>query len=240
MTEVNDVARAREAAKGYDPYDAAFLEHEFEVYDAIREHCPIAYSERMTSPITPEGWVLTRYDHSCEFLQDHRRFSNQSSAEYPMRPWIPQAVDPPAHTSYRRILNPWFTVDAMRPLEPHLEEFAEQLVAEMLTKDSFDFVAEFADPFPTKIFCELAGFPGDDYERIMDWKNTLMHPSDGHSRGLRARRRAGSRAGLRRLRRPSAVRRGGDGSPRAAWERASTDTSPGSSPNGGPSHMTTW
>lgn len=68
----------------------------------------------------------------------------------------------------------------MRPLEPHLVEFADQLVGEMLANDSFDFVAEFADAFPTKIFCELAGFPG---EQIMDWKNALMHASDGHSRG---------------------------------------------------------
>ena len=33
------------------------------------------------------------------------------------------------------------------------------------------------------IFCQLAGFPLEDYQQIMDWKNTLMHPSDGHSRG---------------------------------------------------------
>ena len=54
----------------------------------------------------------------------------------------------------------------------------------MLEKDRFDFVADFADPFPTVIFCELMGFPPEDYEQIMDWKNTLMHPDDGHPRGM--------------------------------------------------------
>jgi cytochrome P450 len=53
----------------------------------------------------------------------------------------------------------------------------------MLAKDEFDFVADFADPFPTVIFCELAGFPAADHPQIMDWKNTLMHANDGHSRG---------------------------------------------------------
>jgi cytochrome P450 len=33
------------------------------------------------------------------------------------------------------------------------------------------------------IFCELAGFPAEDYPRIMDWKNTIMHGHDGHPRG---------------------------------------------------------
>jgi cytochrome P450 len=84
------------------------------------------------------------------------------------------------HTAYRRILNPWFTVDAMTKLEPHLQQFAEKLVDEMLEKDEFDFVADFADPFPAVIFCELAGFPLEDYARIMDWKNLVLHATDGH------------------------------------------------------------
>jgi cytochrome P450 len=53
----------------------------------------------------------------------------------------------------------------------------------MLAKDEFDFVADFADPFPTVIFCELIGFPLTDYPQIMDWKNLLMHANDGHAHG---------------------------------------------------------
>ncbi len=98
-----------------------------------------------------DGWVLTRYEDSSEVLRNPEDFSNQI-ADYPVRPWIPQAVDPPMHTSYRRILNPWFSVDAMEKLEPHLQQYAEELVDKMLQKDAFDFVTEFADPFPTVIF----------------------------------------------------------------------------------------
>jgi cytochrome P450 len=87
------------------------------------------------------------------------------------------------HTAYRRILNPWFTADAMSKLEPHLAQYAEELADRMLQSDAFDFVTEFADPFPTVIFCELAGFPAADYPQIMDWKNTIMHAGDGHLRG---------------------------------------------------------
>ena len=185
MTDRESFNRAVSVAREYNPYSGQFLEHEFEVYDIMREHLPIARSESAggRSGLGVQGsWVLTRYDDSCEFLQNAATFSNQVST-YPVRPWIPQAIDPPAHSAYRRIMNPWFTVDAMRLLEPHLEKFAEELVDKMLENDEFDFVAEFADPFPTVIFCQLAGFPLEDYQQIMDWKNTLMHPSDGHSRG---------------------------------------------------------
>lgn len=195
MSEREDRNRAVSAARAYDPTTAEFLEHEFETYDLLREHLPIARSEsaRTVAPGSPPGgWVLTRYDDGCELLRNAQDFSSQL-AIYPVRAWIPQAIDPPMHTGYRRILNPWFTAEAMAKLEPHLEQYAEELADAMLAEDAFDFVARFADPFPTVIFCELAGFPAEDYTRIMDWKNTIMHGSDGHPRGrelVRARAQA--------------------------------------------------
>jgi cytochrome P450 len=122
-------------------------------------------------------------------------FSNQTS-NYPVRPWIPQAVDPPAHTWYRRIMNPWFTVEQVSRLLPHLSAYAERLLDAMLAKDEFDYVADFADPFPTVIFCELMGFPATDYPKLMEWKNALMHPADGHKRGAETAARLAREYGL--------------------------------------------
>ncbi|MDP7573353.1 MAG: cytochrome P450, partial [Myxococcota bacterium] len=185
MSKNEERNRAAAAARDYDPSKAEFLEHEFETYDLLREHLPIARSEAPQGLGVAGGnvgWVLTRYDDSCEVLRTPEDFSSQLS-DYPVRAWIPQAIDPPMHTGYRRMLNPWFTADAMTKLEPHLLEYAERLVDEMLKEDAFDFVEKFADPFPAVIFCELAGFPAEDYTRIMDWKNTIMHSNDGHPRG---------------------------------------------------------
>lgn len=183
MSEQDEALAAIEA---YEPGKAEFLEREFETFRLMREHFPVAeVQQRMNSlAVANQGrnFVLTRYEDASEVLRNTDDFSSQMS-EYPMRPWIPQAVDPPAHTAYRRILNPLFTVDAMSKLEPHLEQYATELIDKMLEKDEFDFVADFADPFPTVIFCELMGFPMQDYEQIMNWKNAMMHASDGHSRG---------------------------------------------------------
>jgi cytochrome P450 len=186
MNEREKLNRAVSEARDFNPYSGEFLEREFEVYRRLREHLPIARSEAMGSGepgAIKESWVLTRYDDGCEVLSDPEQFSNQNAAGYPVRPWIPQAIDPPMHTEYRRIMNPWFTADAMSKIEPHLNEYASELADRMLEKDAFDFVAEYADPFPTVIFCELAGFPTEDHPQIMDWKNTIMHAGDGHERG---------------------------------------------------------
>ena len=185
---MTDRERALAAARSFDNTTAEFLAHEFETYDLLREHLPVAQIH--AAPLLPGApgstpYILTRYDHVSEVLRNTADFSSRIDI-YPMRPWIPQAIDPPEHTAYRRILNPWFTVEAMRELEPHIEEYAERLLDAMLERDAFDVVADFADPLPTVIFCELMGFPDEDYHRIMEWKNIVMHAADGHSRGRAA------------------------------------------------------
>ena len=55
---------------------------------------------------------------------------------------------------------------------------------------------QLAATFPTVIFCELAGFPPEDYPRIMDWKNTIMHRDDGHPRGRELARARAEAMGL--------------------------------------------
>jgi cytochrome P450 len=188
--------RALAEAKALDLSSADFLAREFEIWDLLREELPVARTGQapMAQGATT-GWVLTRYDDVADALRRAEDLSS-SIGLYPVRPWIPQAIDPPAHTAYRRILNPWFTAEAMAKLEPHLEQYAAELADRMLAKDAFDFVADFADPFPTVIFCELIGFPLADYTQIMDWKNTLMHANDGHSRGRALALERGRKLGL--------------------------------------------
>jgi cytochrome P450 len=175
--------RAIAEAEKLDLASRDFLEREFEIWDLLRRELPVAKTRwAQMAQATGAGWVLTRYEDVADVLRRPEAFSSEISI-YPVRPWIPQAIDPPRHTAYRRILNPWFTAEAMTKLEPHLAQYADELLDTMLAKDEFDFVADFADPFPTVIFCQLIGFPMADYKQIMDWKNTLMHANDGHSRG---------------------------------------------------------
>ena len=83
--------RAASVARDFNPYPGEFLEHEFEIYDTLREHLPIARSETMRDASLGGqggGWVLTRYDDGCEILSNPGDFSSQTS-NYPVRPWIP-------------------------------------------------------------------------------------------------------------------------------------------------------
>jgi cytochrome P450 len=188
--------RAIAEADALDLTTADFLEREFEIWDLLRQELPVARTRQATmAQSTAAAWVLTRYDDIADVLRRPEDFSSHVGI-YPLRPWIPQAIDPPAHTAYRRILNPEFTAERMAKLEPHLEQYADELVEKLRGVDEFDFIAEFADPFPTVIFCELIGFPLADHAQVMDWKNTLMHAADGHSRGRALALEKAGRLGL--------------------------------------------
>ncbi|MGE0388009.1 MAG: cytochrome P450 [Gammaproteobacteria bacterium] len=186
MSDPGEYERAVATARDADLARAEFLEHEFETYALMRRHVPIARncgtgSIAGSDIAQAERWVLTRYDHCREVLRNPSTFSSRAGT-YPRVP-IPQGVDPPAHTAYRDVLNGWFSPAAMARLEDRLHAQADQLLDAMLREREFDFVAGFADPFPTVIFCELMGFPAQDYVRIMQWKNILMHAADGHPEG---------------------------------------------------------
>jgi cytochrome P450 len=191
-----DRERALAEADALDLSSQDFLEREFEIWDLLRSQLPVAKTRQAAmAQGASTGWVVSGYDDCADVLRRPEDFSSEINI-YPVRPWIPQAIDPPRHTAYRRILNPMFTAEAMAKLEPHLAQYANQLLDEMLARDEFDFVADFADPFPTVIFCELIGFPSADYPQIMDWKNMLMHANDGHSRGRALAIERGRKLGL--------------------------------------------
>src|SRR4030095_6854821 len=90
--------RAVAEAKALDLSSPDFLEREFEIWDLRRAELPVARtgSAPMAQGVTG-GWVLTRYDDVADALRRPEDFSSQIGL-YPVRAWIPQALDPPAPT----------------------------------------------------------------------------------------------------------------------------------------------
>lgn len=169
------VYRAVSVARELDLNASDFSEREYETYRLLREHLPISRTEKMGGVGLFEdgqraGWFVTRFDDVGYVFRHPELFSSKMGFE-----WIPQAVDPPEHTEYRKVLNPWFSQEALTPLEPRIRQFANELLDRMLEKREFDFVMEFSEPFPTIIFCELMGFPLEDYPKFMRWKDIFIH-----------------------------------------------------------------
>ncbi len=195
MSDESMVERAREVARNLDRSVAKFLLTEYDDYDILREHLPIARTEKGQSP----GWFLTRYEHCVEALKDFETFSSEAGqvkSSQSNRKWIPQGVDPPEHTAYRHILHERFTPKAVDRMDDAITEWVNVLLDRFIEQPEFEFIEEFADPFPVTVFCRLMGFSTDDLDQLVEWKNIMLHTRDGHPRGREAALRVAAKLGI--------------------------------------------
>ncbi len=175
-TKEDGMYKAGSVAKDLDLMAADFPEREYQVYELLRTHLPVCRPESLRGAGVYQdgqpgaGWFFSRYEDVAYAFRHPEIFSSQIGL-----PFIPQGVDPPEHTEYRKFMNPWFSQQAIAPVEPRVRALAGELADKMLAKDEFDFVKEFAEPFPTIIFCELMGLPMEDVPRMMRWKDLFVH-----------------------------------------------------------------
>ncbi|MDA3640561.1 cytochrome P450 [Mycobacterium xenopi] len=93
-------------------------------------------------------------------------------------PLVPIAIDPPDHTRFRRLLDPFFSPKRMAEREPELRKQAGELIDAIKVKRSCDIVAELATPFPSQVFLTLFGLPLEDRDRLVQWKESILEFTD--------------------------------------------------------------
>ena len=92
------------------------------------------------------------------------------------RPLIPESIDPPEHTRYRKLLEPMFAPREVTKLEPSIKAITNQLMDNFQDRGSCDFKEEFAIPLPSTVFLNLVGWPLSDMDDFLEMKNGVLHP----------------------------------------------------------------
>jgi cytochrome P450 len=121
------------------------------------------------------AYYLTRREDVLTALRNTKVFSSRLALQppgYPL-PVVPLAFDPPEHTRYRKILQPYFSPHALSKSRPVLERHAAEMIAAFTARGECDAVAEFANLYPFQVFLDLYGLPLEDRDRLIDWKNAL-------------------------------------------------------------------
>jgi cytochrome P450 len=96
-------------------------------------------------------------------------------------PLIPIAIDPPDHTRFRRMLDPFFSPKKMAEREPELRKQAGELIDTMVAKGHCDVIPDLATPFPSQVFLTLFGLPMADRDRLVQWKDSILEFTDPSS-----------------------------------------------------------
>jgi cytochrome P450 len=148
-------------AADWDPRDESVVRNQRLAYDEMRERCPVAHSDYL-------GWSLFRHSDIMDVLSNPETYSNRSRHRA-----IPNGLDAPEHTTYRRMIEPFFAAGTMATLEPECRTIASEMVRELTTDrdSSIDLVAEFAEPYPLKVLCAFLGWPSERWERLRGWNH---------------------------------------------------------------------
>lgn len=89
-------------------------------------------------------------------------------------PLLPIAFDPPDHTRYRRMLQPFFTPRTATELEASAREQVNRLIDGVIERGSCDVVADLCKPFPAEVFLTLFDLPLEDRDRLLAWKDVII------------------------------------------------------------------
>lgn len=87
---------------------------------------------------------------------------------------IPIGLDPPEHTRFRHILQPFFSPATLNAMLPSLQRQAIAIIEAAAAKDGCDAVAEIAVPYPSQVFLTLFGLPLEDRDRLIRWKDAVI------------------------------------------------------------------
>ncbi len=101
---------------------------------------------------------------------------------------LPIEVDPPEHTEYRNLVEPFFLRAKQPAFVARVEAIVERLVAEALGADSVEAVSGFALPLQSRALTVLLDVPEAEAERFIGWGVHVFHNERGESQGAELER----------------------------------------------------
>ena len=128
-----------------------------------------------------DGWYyLTQREDVLAALRDPAVFSSKNAFDSlgsPL-PLVPIAFDPPEHTRFRKILQPFFSPHTLNDMLPSLQQQAIDIVEAAAAKGECDAMADIAIPYPSQVFLTLFGLPLKDRDRLVAWKDAVIALSE--------------------------------------------------------------
>jgi hypothetical protein len=122
-------------------------------------------------------WMLTSYEAVYRCLKDDVHFSHQVST-VPSKGvgemQIPISLDPPEHGPWRMILTSSFSPGQVKLFEPIARRAAQNLLAQIVTKGSCEFMSEFAEQLPVAAILPFIGLEQSDLSTILGWEEESL------------------------------------------------------------------
>lgn len=168
--------------------DPLIRNNPFAFYRALREQQPVYYDAQL------DVYLVSRYDDVMTVLRDPETYSlehgyqdryanghveeladimNRDGGGF-IRDII--AVDPPAHTRLRKLLDKAFTAHRVKTLEPRIRQIAVDLIEPLAQSGYGDGMKDIGAPLTARLICEQLGLDFDAVgtEKIARWTTALL------------------------------------------------------------------
>jgi len=156
-------------------------------FEEARKRCPVLSTEFQGESIP----MILRLAEVREAAKNWETFSSDAPRRVPIPSeesvrsvrQYPIETNPPEHTEYRKIVEPFFR----RPLLPEVKEKLDvllgKLIGEMLAKESFEVIQDFAIPLQSHALTYLLNVDAKEAETWIGWGVHVFKEGDGESKG---------------------------------------------------------
>jgi cytochrome P450 len=161
----------------FDHHAADFVHSNYERYRRLREECPVAHTASHGG-----FWVVTGYDEVFQVARDDHTFSSRNGGVIPptnVGRLLPIQADPPELERYRHLLNPYVTQNAVKLLEPFIEQTTDAAIDRFVEAGRADLVLDLANPVPAMTTMSLLGLDPDDWRFFAEPLHQVMYTRPG-------------------------------------------------------------
>lgn len=174
-------------ARNFDVHSAELNTSLFETLAYIREQTPIYRADTYGG-----HWLIVGHEEVGKAARDWKHFTNTQGVvigdDKPQK-FIPEEYDPPLHSFFRQLLNPFFSKQAGEALKEPLRAYADRLINGFKGRGRVDLTAEYAMPIASHVFFELVfNFSAAQADFCATATNDAMFSNDDELRASGFRR----------------------------------------------------
>lgn len=134
-------------------------EYPFPFYGALRDEAPVyKYPDR-------DEYVVSRWE-DIVYVAEHPALFGQTGRPEPLNGFSPpdnlSHSDLPGHRDQRKLTVGLISRERMAGYESLVQEIADSLIDTFVDDGEAEFYAQFADPLPSLVICEILGLPRED------------------------------------------------------------------------------
>lgn len=170
----------------YNPYAFSVHDDPYDTYRRLRDEAPAWWNDDL------RFWVLSRFDDVLEGFRDHATYSSAGGVALENRRPIRQTghqtsrdfqqmieMDPPEHTSFRRLVSRAFTPRGVAAMEGEIRRIVNGYLDDICATGEADLVTQVTGPFPMDVISALLGIPEPDRPTLRRFADQILVREDG-------------------------------------------------------------